>query len=453
MYQDAICAAATSPLNSAISIIRVSGNNILESAEKYFSSFKKIEHRKTVFGRIIDREKIIDDVLLTYFKGPESYTGEDVIEISCHGNFLIVQSVLKLLQDMGIRQAMPGEFTKKAFLNGKMDLTEAEAVNQIICARSDWEISTALGQMHGSLKQAVNSIREKVIHIKADVECGIDFLAEDIEFISVENALKQIEGLKQLIEQLYDRCRIGSKISHGVNVAIAGKPNVGKSSILNLLLNTERAIVSEIPGTTRDIVKETIQIAGVHVNLIDTAGIHDAEDSIEKKGIEKSLDAVKNSLIVLAVFDASEKMTDKDVNILNLVSSSNVIYLLNKTDAVNDSFRNEIAAEFVPGKPVVNFSARTGTGLRDLEEAVKSLIYSGFEGFQTGFIADARVLNLLEKSCSLCDSVTEVIKNGEPPEITAFELQQLISTLSEITGDISPDDVLDSVFSRFCIGK
>ncbi len=453
MYHDAICAAATSPLNSAISIIRISGNDILSSADNFFSNHKKISHRSAVFGRIKDNNKILDDVLLTYFQGPESYTGEDVIEIACHGNFLIVQSILNLLYRFGIRQASPGEFTKRAFLNGKMDLTEAEAVNQIISARSDWEISAALSQMHGSLKLAVHSIREKIIQIKADVECGIDFLAEDIEFISKEESMTQVLELKIQIESLYERCRIGSKISHGVNVAIAGKPNVGKSSILNLLLNSERAIVSEIPGTTRDIVKETIQIGGVHVNLIDTAGIHEAEDVIEKKGIEKSLEAVKNSPVVIAVFDVSARISDKDLNILKLVSSSEVIYLLNKSDAVNEEFKNEIISHLNPGKTVINFSAKTASGMKDLEEAVKNIIYSGFEGFQNGFIADLRVLNLLEKSMLFCDNVVQAVKNGEPPEITAFELQQLISILSEITGDISPDDVLDSVFSRFCIGK
>ena len=453
MQSETVCAAATSPLNSAIAVIRISGFDLKDTAGSYFTNSRFIDHRKSVFGSFIDDGSVVDDVLLTYFKSPNSYTGEDVIEISCHGNFLIVQKILKALQKKGIRMAEPGEFTKRAFINGKMDLTEAEAVNKVINSRSDWEIRTSLKQMHGSLKNIIADIRENIIELKADVECGIDFLEEDIEFISKPDAVKKISIISDNLEDLLRRCVTGERLSHGINVGIVGKPNVGKSSILNLILNTERAIVSNIPGTTRDVIKETIQIGGIHVNLIDTAGIHDSNDKIERIGIDRSLQTIKDSFVVLAVFDCSENFDEKDEKILENIINKNCIFILNKYDKKNNDVIKLLSEKTGSRGAAIEFSAISGHGMKVLEKNIQDIIIKNFEGYQDGFIADIRVIGLLEKSISNCRSIINVLENEEPVEIIAFEIQQLINTILEITGDISPDDILESVFSRFCIGK
>lgn len=455
MDTDTICAPATSPVNSALGIIRISGSGALSAASSIFKGRGEISHRKSVFGSIYNDEIPVDDVLLSYFKGPHSFTGEDVVEISCHGNPLIVQKILKLLFSKGCRMAEPGEFSRRAFINGKMDLTEAEAINHIINAKSDWEISTSLKQMHGALKEVVNNIRNNIIHLKADVECGIDFLQEDIEFVSNSEFLKQIDQVKNEISSLLKRCNVGSKLSHGVNIPIVGKPNVGKSSILNFLINAERAIVSDIPGTTRDMIRESVQFAGLHVNLIDTAGIHDADNEIEKIGIERSRNAISEAVIVFAVVDGSQELTEKDEFILNSLEGKETVVLINKADISTEvSFENII--QYLPNihkDNIITFSAKTGLGLDLLESKVRMLIESNYDSFRDGFISDLRIINLLEKSEQLCNSAYSAAENTEPQEILAFELQELINAISEITGEISPDDVLDSVFSRFCIGK
>lgn len=452
---DTICAPATSPVNSALSIIRISGSGSLPAACSVFKGFGKIEHRKSVYGSLYDQDKLIDDVLLTYFKGPNSFTGEDIVEISCHGNPLIVQKILHLFFRYDIRMAEPGEFSRRAFINGKTDLTEAEAINQIINARSDWEIDASLKQMHGALKNVIRDVRKKVIHLKADVECGIDFLQEDIEFVSNKGLLRQIESLRGDIISLLGRCKTGSKLSHGIDIPIVGKPNVGKSSILNFLINAERAIVSDIPGTTRDMIRETVQFAGVHVNFIDTAGIHESQDTIEKIGIERSLSAINDSVFAFVVFDASSEIDSKDKQIIEALDEKQAVILLNKSDLETKLSIEKICKLFKNESKVkiINFSAKTGDGLFELEETVKNLINFNYDSFRDSFIADVRVINLLEKSVKMCESVQTAAEINEPHEILAFELQQLIDSLSEITGDISPDDVLDSVFSRFCIGK
>lgn len=455
MSEDTICAPATSPINSALAVIRISGPDSLRVANLIFSNSKSIKPRLNVYGHVVDKNtdknQVIDDVILSYYKAPNSFTGEDSVEISCHGNPLIVQNIIKLLLKHNLRMAEPGEFSKRAFLNGKVDLTEAEAINQIINARSEWEVSAALKQMHGALKNLIRSIKQKIIEIKADVECGIDFSQEEIEFISYKEAISQINQIEKEVKDLYQRCKIGEKVSRGINMPLVGKPNVGKSSILNLLLNAERAIVTDIPGTTRDLIKETIQFAGVHVNLIDTAGIRDAGCEIEKIGIEMSKKEIENAPILLFIIDAKNGIDDEDMSILEKINNKNIIYLANKIDIASIDKINEL--EKTLNSQVIPFSANSGEGLTELEEKINSLIKAEFINFQDSFIADMRILNLLEASLEYISDIKNLLENSEPSEIVAFQLQSLIESLSEITGEISADDVLESVFSRFCIGK
>ncbi len=452
MQEETICASATPPFNSPLSIIRISGPITLGAVKSIFEFPQKIQHRTAVYGTIFSGGEPIDDVIIVYYRSPNSFTGEDMAEISCHGNPIIVRKIIRLLNSRGIRLAGPGEFSRRAFLNGKMDLTEAEAINHIITARSDWEIASAIMQMHGALADIVNEIRERIIKLKADIESGIDFFEEDIEFISIEETLTQINEIKMLLSDLHQRCRIGEKISHGIDLPIVGRPNVGKSSILNLILNRERAIVSDIPGTTRDMINEIVQFANMPVNLIDTAGIANTECEIEKKGIELSARKIETAFIVIMVLDAFSGMCAEDIEILNNIKNKKAIILANKIDLVSKKDACIKSIEEKAGK-VIPFSAKTGQGLDLLEQAVAEILMNEFIDYKSSFISDMRVVNILEKALLNIECCKHLVSINESQEIIALELQALIDCISEITGEISPDDILDSIFSRFCIGK
>jgi len=451
MINDTICAAATPPVNSALALVRISGLNSIKAVKNIFSNSQLMDHKKAVYGSIIDNEKIIDDVIVTQFSEPHSFTGENSVEIACHGNHLVVHKILSLLGKYDIRIAEPGEFSKRAFLNGKIDLTEAEAINHLITAKSNWEIDTALKQMHGSLKLKIGKIKEELIYLKADIESTIDFIEEDIEFISKDDAIALAGKLKISIDDLFMRCKIGEKMSKGIDVTIAGKPNVGKSSLLNLILNTERAIVSDIPGTTRDLIRESVQIAGVHVNLIDTAGIDKPNDEIEKIGIELSHKEIDAASIVLMVIDASRGIDDVDRKILEKINDKNVIYLLNKSDISSIEDNEKIKSEL--NSKTILFSTKTGEGFSQLEDQISLFLNSNFSDINDSYVADLRIINLLDNAKNNVVNVIKLLQLNEPAEITAFEIQNLIDNLSEITGEINPDTILDSIFSRFCIGK
>ena len=452
MPEDTICASATPPINSPIAVVRITGPETYRAVKSIFNHTEKIRHRIAVYGSVIHKDELIDDVVLVYYESPNSFTGEDMAEISCHGSPIIVRKIIRILNELDIRIAEPGEFSKRSFLNGKIDLTEAEAINHIITARSDWEVSAAIKQMHGALHNKVNAIRDLIIHLKADIEAGIDFIEENIEFISNEDAIVQLNEIKALLKDLQKRCRIGEKISHGIDIPIVGRPNVGKSSILNLILNKERAIVTDIPGTTRDIINEIVQFAGVPVNLMDTAGITDTNCAIEQKGIELSGKKIETASIVIVVIDAGSGVTDSDLEIIESIKNKKAIILANKIDLVSDRNKAMSVIEKKTGK-VIHFSAKTGEGLSLLEQSVAEIFKNEFVDYNNSFIADMRVINILEKAVSIIEEAERLLLLKEPQEILAFLLQSLIDCFSEITGEISPDDVLNSIFGRFCIGK
>jgi tRNA modification GTPase len=449
MREDTICASATPPINSPLSIIRISGPDTLGAVMSVFDQPDKIKHRYSVYGSIISNNELIDDVVLVYYEAPNSFTGEDMAEISCHGNPIIVRKLISLLGDLGIRMAEPGEFSKRAFLNGKIDLTEAEAINHIITARSSWEVSSAIKEMHGALRQVIGDIKERVIRIKADIESGIDFSQEDIEFISFEEALSQLDEIKALVADLHSRCRIGERISHGIDLPIVGRPNVGKSSILNLILNRERAIVSDIPGTTRDLIGEIVQFAGMPVHLIDTAGITETNSQIERMGVELSRKKIETAPVIIFVLEANSEITDADIAIFNSVKNKEHIVLVNKIDLENGSDMER----FKQFGNVIPFSAKSGQGLADLENTLNNILKDEFVDYENSFVADMRVIDILDKTLVNIEVCNNLLASKEPQEIIAFELQSLIDHLSEITGEISPDNILDNIFSRFCIGK
>ena len=393
----------------------------------------------------------MDDVVVVCYRGPSSFTGEDMAEISCHGNPVVVNRILGLLLSRGLRIAGPGEFSSRAFLNGKIDLTEAEAINHIITARGEWEIEATIRQMHGSLRNAIDEIRGSLVELKADIECGIDFADEDIEFVSPKRALERLAAVGGLVESVLRRCRLGERLSRGIDLPIVGKPNVGKSSVLNLMLNAERAIVSPIPGTTRDTISESIRLGGLHINLIDTAGINVPSCEIEEIGIGLSLARIASASILLVVIDASSGIRGEDRRVLEETASKKRIILLNKADLVDDAALVRLRAEL--GGKGIAFSAKTGAGLKELETAIASTLAEDFADQKDFFVADVRMTALLEEARAMIARTGDIIDAGEPYEIVAFELQALLDTLGAVTGEVTADDVLNSIFSRFCIGK
>lgn len=451
MLEDTICAPASAPVNSSLAIIRISGPESYGAACSFFTVPQNIKHRYAAYGSITDGRDVLDDVILVYYKAPFSFTGEDMIEIFCHGNHLVVGNILRLLYRFKIRIAEPGEFSKRAFLNGKMDLTEAEAINTLINARSDWEIKASISQMHGSLKRVIDKLRDDVIILKADVEAGIDFYDQDIEFVSSETGIKILKSIYNALADLKGRCSLGNRTARGIDVTLAGRPNVGKSSLLNLILNEERAIVSDIPGTTRDLIKESVQIGGVRINLTDTAGLGIPGDDIERMGIELSRKNIGSASLVLMVVDAVSGVTDEDMEIISSLKSKKVIYVLNKIDLAGNERKEQIESE--TGLAFVAVSAKHGTGFNELEKGIASVIAGEFVDFSNSFLADERIISIIDSSIDVVERTLHLLEHSEPAEIVAFELDELIQNLSDVTGEITTEDVLGSIFSRFCIGK
>ena len=392
----------------------MSGPGSLRTLAAVFTRPERLEPRLAVFGSIISEEAVVDDVVAVYYRAPRSFTGEDMAEVSCHGNPIIVKKILDLFIRQGARLAEPGEFSKRAFLNGKIDLTGAEAINHIVRARGEWEIRAALDQMHGSLRGRIGAIREKLIVIRADIECGIDFADEDIEFISRPETAARLDEIEEDLRDIHRRCIAGEKISHGIDMPIIGRPNVGKSSILNLVLNAERAIVSDIPGTTRDLIRETVQFGGIHVNLFDTAGIADPGGAIEAMGMELSRRKIGEASMILVVLDAAAGIQAGDSEILEKVKGKPCFYLANKIDLVpadgRDARLDEIRSR--TACPVIPFSAKTGEGMERLEREVAERLRSEFVEYRNFYIADMRITRLLDSSFEIIGKLRDTPGGG-----------------------------------------
>lgn len=452
--QATICAPATPPVHAPIAIIRISGPESLRVASSIFIPHNKQTisiSRHAYYGSIFDGEYEIDDAIVIYYAQPHSYTGEDMVEIFCHGNPIIVNKIMNRLLALHVRIAEPGEFTKRAFFNGKMDLTEAEAINHIITARSEWEIATAIQQKHGSLRNTINTLKQTIVELKADIECAIDFIDQDIEIISYQEAQQRIEDIIHAIQEIINRCKVGNNLSHGIDIAIVGKPNAGKSSFLNCVVNHERAIVSDEPGTTRDVIKELVTIHGIQCNLYDTAGIRDEASGIELLGVQKSYMIIDEVSLIFFILDATRGFTVEDSHILERISSKPYIPVINKSDIASPEQINAINAQ-LPKKGIA-FAATTGYGMDVLEHAVSDFIQTSYVNYTNSFIADIRIIQLLEQSSTGAHEVREQILMQSPHEIIASALQDVIDTIGSVTGEITVDDVLNSIFSRFCIGK
>jgi tRNA modification GTPase len=447
--QEVICALATPSGVGAIAVIRVSGLGSIAMVNTVFKgkNLELAESHTVHFGTISDREETIDEVLVTVFKTPRSFTKEDSVEISCHGSDYIIRQILKLLIIKGARIAKPGEFTQRAFLNGQFDLVQAEAVADLIAADSQTSHKTALNQLRGGFSKKLASLRSELIHFASLIELELDFGEEDVEFAQRDDLRRLINALLETIAPLIDSFDFGNAIKEGVPVAIIGSPNVGKSTLLNALLNEEKAIVTSIAGTTRDVIEDTIVLEGLKFRFIDTAGIRETTDLVESIGIERSRAAMDKADIVIFLFDSEETFRENQSLAKMLPSEKQVLYVLNKIDI------NPVEAQQLGQleKGIVAISAQQQQGLPDLTQKLVSMVHQQSAG-------DTVVTNLrhYEHLVKTHDALTDVI-NGLSAGITgdflAQDIRLALHHLGEITGTIVTDDLLENIFSRFCIGK
>lgn len=445
--EDTICATITAYGIGAVSIIRVSGPKAFEIGDKIFVGKHKISNSPThriYYGRLINN---IDDVLISVFRKPNSYTGEDSIEISHHGNFLISKKILELLIQNGARLAEPGEFTKRAFLNGKIDLLQAEAVSEIIQSRSDIAVQSARKQLDGILSDKIREIKDYLVEVLGLIELELDFVEEDIEFVDKTNLIEKVENIISLINKLLSTYQTGKMIYEGINVLIIGRPNVGKSSLLNKILNDERAIVSEIPGTTRDVIKEEIFIDGTLFRFFDTAGLRFSTDVIEEEGIRRAIQLVDKADIIIHIVEfnnITEELTAFGIN----ASNKKVIKVLNKIDLIDNNSIINPNSEFIP------ISAKTGSGIDLLFDEFKNFIKSShFYSEDVAVIANIRHFNSLKSAKEALVNAIESLRENKSNEFVAVDLRRAANSIKELTGEITSEEILNSIFSKFCIGK
>jgi len=459
-----ITAIATPPGNGAISIIRISGEEAISICDSIFQSATKnktLANQKanTIhFGTIIKDEKIIDEVLVSIFKAPHSYTGENSVEISCHGSIYIQQKILELLIQSGAELAKPGEFTLRAFLNGKLDLSQAEGVADLIASDSEASHKIAFQQMRGNFSSEINVLRENLLHFTSLIELELDFSEEDVEFANRTDLTKLLNKVSDMIKNLIDSFEVGNVIKHGIPVAIVGNTNVGKSTILNILLHEERAIVSEIPGTTRDTIEDVINIDGITFRFIDTAGLRDTKDEIEIIGIDRTKAKIEQSSIVLLVIDAGdtpENIQQSIQSIKNGITNQQLIIAINKMDLVNNkefdiSFFNDISIE---DDNIIYISAKSHNNIKMLIDALLKKVQFSYLKHNNVVISNIRHYEALQKSGDAIERAKTGLTNNLPTDLLAMDIRQAMHYLGEITGEITTDEVLGNIFKNFCIGK
>ena len=458
MYrEDTIAAIATPPGEGGVAIIRISGVDAEAIAAQIFtrptSKNGRLKSHTLHHGKIRDpqNERILDEVLLTIMRKPRSYTGEDVVEIHCHGGAYVVREVLGLALRQGARQAEPGEFTKRAFLNGRLDLAQAEAVLDLIRARTDKSAGMALDQVNGVLSQWMVELRERLLDILVQVEAAIDFPEEEIELLRRSELIDRITALSRKINDISNTYDWGRLFREGAAVCICGRPNVGKSSLLNALLGEDRAIVTPIAGTTRDVIEEAISLDGLPARLWDTAGIRESEDQIERIGVDLSRHHVSKADAVLLVLDGSQALATDDKSLLDQVASKKILVVINKADLPTCLAVSELG-RLVGGRNVCSVSAKTGEGIAALKHSLRALVLDA-EMEAPVVITNLRHRSALERShVSLSRAVTS-LGEGYAPEFVAMDLNEARAALEEITGVIQNDDILERIFAEFCIGK
>lgn len=459
MIDDTISAVTTALGEGAVGVIRISGINALQVGEKLFraNSKKKLSDyavNTLAYGHIVDFDgSVVDEVLCVYMRGPHSYTAEDVVEIQCHGSIQSLKKILALTYQAGARPAEPGEFTKRAFLNGRIDLAQAEAVMDIIQARSEAGLKLAVRQQQGQLSQNIRVIRKQLVDVIVNLEAVIDYPEEDIEDVTYGKVKDMIASSNEAIEKLLKNSQTGKILREGLHTAIVGKPNVGKSSILNALLKEERAIVSEYAGTTRDVIEEQLLIDGVPLVLADTAGIHSTDDFVEKIGVERSKQFLADAELVIVVVDGSNDLTAEDEDILEAVKDKQHIIIVNKQDLDISKTFNVLKERYGEEK-VVPLSAKTNAGLEVFLTWLKNYVY-GNEGMlgEGVYVQNARQENLLRMAQKCLWDAFQASEEYLPYDCIVIDVRTAIELLGEITGDAVHDEIINEIFSRFCIGK
>lgn len=458
-----ICAISTAPGNAAIAVIRISGSDAMKICSRVFRPMKgkvapdQIKPNNAILGTIKDKDEEIDQVLATYFKSPHSYTGEDIVEIACHGSTYIQKRIIKLLLENGAILAQPGEFTLRAFMNGKMDLAQAEGVADLIASSSKAEHEIALNQMKGGVTKQILDLRQKLLNFASLVELELDFSEEDVEFANREELTVQINDAEQLLEKMVTSFDMGNAIKNGIPVAIIGRPNVGKSTLLNKLLNEEKAIVSDIPGTTRDVIEDVIILEGTQYRFIDTAGIRQAGDTIETIGIERAMEKVKQAKIILQVIDVQDNKEEimEQLDLVQINRTQHRIVLLNKTDQIGkqEAYQKlEEANDYIPGT-VVAISAKDNETTNELYQLLIKVTGTFLEGAGEIMITNSRHHEALSLSLTAIKRLKSSIARSLPGDLLAMDIREVLNQLSKITGEITDDEILGNIFKNFCIGK
>lgn len=456
--EDTIAAIATAMAPSGIGIVRISGPEAVAVADRLYRGKKKekkladMKSHTIHYGWIVEKEQVLDEVLVILMRGPHSYTGEDTVEIDCHGGILAVKRVLEAVLHAGARIADPGEFTKRAFLNGRIDLSQAEAVMDVISAKSEYALQSSVSQLQGSVRRAVKEIREKLLYEIAFIESALD----DPEHISLDGYPEKLEGIvqeeKRKIEKLLKSADDGKMLQEGIKTVILGKPNAGKSSLLNLLVGEEKAIVTDVAGTTRDVLEEQISLGGISLRMLDTAGIRSTADKVEQIGVERAKEHAKNADLILYVVDASVPLDENDGQIMELLKGRKTILLLNKSDLETVISKEELTARI--DAPVLNISAREETGLAELEALIKEMFFQGEISFNDEvYITNMRQKRALEEALESLNLVENSIVMGMPEDFFSIDLMNAYERLGSIIGEAVGEDLVNEIFSKFCTGK
>lgn len=467
MKKDTIAAISTGMTNSGIGIVRISGSGALKTADRVYKGKRKLSEvpgHTIHYGHIQDGDEVIDEVLVMVMRAPRTFTGEDTVEINCHGGTFVVRRVLETVLKNGARPAEPGEFTKRAFLNGKMDLSQSEAVMDLISSQSDYALQSSMNQLKGNLKNKISGIRDRIIYHTAFIESALD----DPEHISLDGYSEKLraeaEEIMGEIDKLIASADTGKIMKEGIQTVIVGKPNAGKSSLLNVLTGYERAIVTEIEGTTRDVLEEEIRLQGLNLNVIDTAGIRNTEDVIEKMGVDRAKDYARNADLVIYVVDSSRNLDENDEKIMDLICDKRTIILLNKSDldmiVTEDVMREKMRetalrnGKNVDDVPILVISARDESGISEFEETVKRMFIKGEISFNDEiYITNARQKSALQDAAESMGKVVESIDAGMPEDFYSIDLMDAYESLGNITGESMGEDLINEIFSKFCMGK